>query len=66
MKPPSTAWLMTPSGSSTPSTARSRRNGRRRNASAPAATAASPTTPEIMRLPYSIHACVSSGGATPP
>ena len=66
MKPPSTAWPTTPSGSSTPSIARSRRNGRRRHASAPAATAASPTSPEISRLPYSIHACVSSGGTAPP
>src|SRR3954454_13325293 len=30
VKPPSTAWLTTPSGSSTPNRARSRGNGRRR------------------------------------
>ena len=35
--------------------------GRRNQASTPAATAASPTRPERMRLPYSITAWVSSG-----
>ena len=52
---------MTPRGSSTPSVARSRRNGRRRKARKPAASAITPTSPERRRLPYSMIAWVSSG-----
>jgi hypothetical protein len=58
VKPPSTAWLTTPRGRSTPSAARSRRNGRRTKARTPAATAESPTRPESSRLPYSMTAWV--------
>ena len=66
VKPPSTAWPTTPSGSSRPITARSRRYGRRRKASSPAAAAVRPTRPERTRLPNSMSAWVCSGGATPP
>ena len=66
VNPPSTAWATTPSGSSTASQARSRRNGRRVKASTAATTVITPTTPETARLPNSISACVLSGGSGVP
>ena len=62
VKPPRTACATTPSGSNTASTARSRRNGRRVNASIAAITVITPTIPETARLPNSINACELSGG----
>ena len=62
VKPPSTAWATTPSGSRTASHARSRRNGRRVKARMAAITVITPTTPEMARLPNSMRAWVLSGG----
>ena len=66
MKPPRTAWARTPTGSSRANIARSRRYGRRVNASTAATTVITPTTPEIARFPNSIRACVLSGGSGVP
>ena len=66
VKPPSTAWATTPSGRSSPNSARSRRNGRRKKANPDTATASTPTSPENSRLAYSITAWVSSGATSLP
>ncbi len=66
MKPPSTAWPITPSGSSAPSHIRSRRYGRRRSANSHANPAAITTGTVTTRLENSITACVFSGGYTLP
>ena len=56
VSPPSTACIITPSGSRTPRSARSRRNGVRKKAISPAAPAAMPTKLVSVRLPNSISA----------
>ncbi len=64
---PSTAWAMTPSGSSAPITAEmpaERAGGSQ--ASSEAAITAKPTKPVSSRLPYSIIAWRSAGGTAPP
>ena len=66
VKPPSTACATTPRGSAAASNARSRRNGRRVNASTAATTVITPTSPDSARLPNSISACVDSGGSALP
>ena len=63
---PRIAWPITPSGSSTPNSARCQRYGLRKKASTAAAITAKPTKPVSSRLPYSITAWVSSGGTVPP
>ena len=64
--PPSTPWAMTPTASTVAGRRSSRRIGRTRNASTPAAMHAIPTTVENSRLPYSIHTWVSSSGTNVP
>ncbi len=66
VKPPSTACATTPSGSSSARIARSRRYGRRVNASTAATTVISPTIPDTARLPNSISAWELSGGSGVP
>ena len=66
MNPPRTACATTPSGSVKDSQARSRRNGRRVNASTATITVSTPTTPDTARLPNSIRAWELSGGSGVP
>ena len=63
---PSRPCATTPAASTVAGRSRSRRRGRTRKASTPAAMHASPTTVENSRLPYSIHTCVSSSGTNVP